>query len=473
MDLEDFRRHAHELVDWMADYFGGVEEMPVLPRVNPGEILAELPAGPPEKGESFERIMEDFKSVILPGITHWQSPNYFAYFNANNSFPSILAEMLTATLGVQCMSWITSPAATELEERVMQWLGEMIGLPREFTGVIQDSASSATLSSLLTAREKASDCKVNRQGFGDERFTVYCSQEAHSSVEKGVRIAGIGASRLRRIAVDADYAMDPGALDAAIRQDLEEGFHPLAIVAALGTTGSTAIDPLDQVAAISRNYGLWLHVDAAYAGTALLLPAMRWMIKGIEDVDSFVFNPHKWMFTNFDCSAYFVRDADALVNTFTLLPEYLKTPVDGSVKNYRDWGVPLGRRFRALKLWFVIREYGIRGLRDAVANHIRWACEIADRVREATDFELMAPAPLSTVCFRFHPESMEDPGELDDLNQHLMDELNASGKLFLTHTRLGGALTLRLVIGQTRQERRHVMAAWETITKTAHRLNER
>jgi len=441
----------------------------VLPRVNPGDVLAGLPAAPPEKGESFQQIMEDFKQVILPGMTHWQSPNYFAYFNANNSFPSILAEMLTATLGAQCMSWITSPAATELEERVMEWLREMIGLPVEFTGVIQDSASSATLCSLLTAREKASGRVINHHGFKCERFTVYCSREAHSSVEKGVRIAGIGASRLRRIAVDANQAMDASALERAIQSDLEEGYHPLAVVAALGTTGSTAIDPLDRIAAICRKHGLWLHVDAAYAGTALLLPSMRWMIKGIEGVDSFVFNPHKWMFTNFDCSAYFVRDADALVHTFTLLPEYLKTRVDGSVKNYRDWGIQLGRRFRALKLWFVIRDFGVQGLRDTVANHIRWAGEVADRIRQAPDFELMAPTPLATICFRFHPEGVDDPGELDRLNRDLMDQLNASGKLFLTHTRLGGTLTLRLVVGQTRQERRHVTAAWETIAETARR----
>jgi len=470
MDLESFRRHAHELVDWMADYFEKVEDMPVLPRVTPGEIIAGLPSDPPEEGEPFDLIMEDFKSVILPGMTHWQSPKYFAYFNANNSFPSILAEMLTATLGAQCMSWITSPAATELEERVMEWLRNMIGLPGDFTGVIQDSASSATLCSLLTAREKASGRAINHHGFSGERFTVYCSREAHSSVEKDVRIAGFGSHRLRRIAVDENYAMDPLALDAAVRRDLEEGYHPLAVVAALGTTGSTAIDPLDTVAAVCRRYGLWLHVDAAYAGTSLLLPAMRWMLKGIEAVDSFVFNPHKWMFTNFDCSAYFVRDADALVHTFTLLPEYLKTRVDGSVKNYRDWGIQLGRRFRALKLWFVIREFGVQGLRDTVARHIRWAGEVADLVLQTPDFELMAPVPLATVCFRYHPEGVDDPGELDKLNQDLMGQLNASGKLFLTHTRLKGKLTLRLVVGQTRQERRHVMTAWEAVTGTARRL---
>ncbi|MBN1196710.1 MAG: aspartate aminotransferase family protein [Candidatus Aminicenantes bacterium] len=469
MDVETFRRYAHELVDWMADYARNVEDLPVLAKVSPGDILSRLAPSPPEQGEPFERIMADFDSIIMPGMTHWQSPNYFAYFNANNSFPSILAEMLTATLGAQCMSWITSPAATELEERVMEWLRDMIGLPREFVGVIQDSASTATLCSLLTAREKASGHAINRHGYSGERFTVYCSREAHSSIEKDVRIAGIGSQRLRRIALDNNYAMDPSALDAAVRRDMEEGYHPLAVVAALGTTGSTAIDPLDTIAAVCRRYGLWLHVDAAYAGTALVLPSMRWMLKGIEAVDSFVFNPHKWMFTNFDCSAYFVRDADALVNTFTLLPEYLKTRVDGSVKNYRDWGIQLGRRFRALKLWFVIREFGVQGLREAVSNHIRWAGEVADLIRPEPDFELMAPTPLATVCFRYHPEGVNDSSELEQLNQRLMDELNASGKIFLTHTRLDGKLTLRLVVGQTRQERRHVTAAWDAIRRTARK----
>ncbi|MDY0297530.1 MAG: aminotransferase class I/II-fold pyridoxal phosphate-dependent enzyme [Acidobacteriota bacterium] len=467
MDVESFRRYAHELVDWMADYAANVENLPVMSGVAPGETLSRLDSAPPEQGEPFERIMADFESVIMPGMTHWQSPNYFAYFNANNSFPSILAEMLTATLGAQCMSWVTSPAATELEERVMEWLREMIGLPREFTGVIQDSASTATLCALLTAREKASGWAINRHGFCKEQFTVYCSREAHSSIEKDVRIAGIGSHRLRRIALNEDFAMDPAALEAAVNADIDEGYKPLAVVAALGTTGSTAIDPLDAIAAVCRRHGLWLHVDAAYAGTALILPSMRWMLKGIEAVDSFVFNPHKWMFTNFDCSAYFVRDPNALVNTFTLLPEYLKTSVDGSVTNYRDWGIQLGRRFRALKLWFVIREYGVQGLRETVASHIRWAGEIADDIRREADFELMAPTPLATVCFRYHPQGVDDAEKLDQINQRLMDALNTSGKLFLTHTKLNGKMTLRLVVGQTRQERRHVVAAWEIIKRTA------
>ena len=470
MNLDEFRKHGHELVDWMADYFARVEEMPVMAQVEPGEILSQLPLTPPEKGESFTTIMKDFQEVILPGITHWQSPNYFAYFNANNSFPSVLAEMLTATLGAQCMSWITSPAATELEDRVMDWLRDMIGLPEAFTGVIEDSASTATLCALLTAREKASGRVVNAQGFGGERFTVYCSSEAHSSVEKGVRIAGIGSRNLRRIRVDENYAMDARALENAIRMDISEGYRPLAVVAALGTTGSTAIDPLDSVAAVCKRHGLWLHVDAAYAGTALLLPSMRWMLKGIEAVDSFVFNPHKWMFTNFDCSAYFVRDADALMHTFTLLPEYLKTRVDGNVKNYRDWGIQLGRRFRALKLWFVIREFGVEGLRDTVTRHIRWAGELADTLREEADFELMAPTPLATLCFRYHPKEVDAPLALDELNQRLLDTLNGSGRIFLTHTRLRGRMTLRLVIGQTRQEKHHVTRAWETIRDTARGL---
>ena len=342
MKIAEFRSHAHELVDWMADYLEHIEQRPVKPAVAPGDILGKLPSLPPVDPEDFHRIFGDFTEIILPGMTHWQHPSFFAYFPANSSPPSILAEMLTATMGDQCMSWATSPAATELEERVMEWLRGMIGLPDTFTGVIEDTASTATLCALLSARERASAYRINADGFpAGGRFTVYCSTEAHSSIEKGVKIAGLGKSSLRTIPVDATYAMNVDALERAIAADLKEGCTPLCVVAAIGTTGSTAIDPLRPIAEICRKHNLWLHVDAAYAGTALLLPEMRWMIDGIELVDSFVFNPHKWMFTNFDCSAYFVADQEALVKTFEILPEYLKTAEGTRVRNYRDWGIQL------------------------------------------------------------------------------------------------------------------------------------
>ena len=471
MKIAEFRSHAHELVDWMADYLEHIEQRPVKPAVAPGDILGKLPSLPPVDPEDFHRIFGDFTEIILPGMTHWQHPSFFAYFPANSSPPSILAEMLTATMGAQCMSWATSPAATELEERVMEWLRGMIGLPDTFTGVIEDTASTATLCALLSARERASAYRINADGFTEGvRFTVYCSTEAHSSIEKGVKIAGLGKNSLRTIPVNETYAMNVDALERAITADLKEGCRPLCVVAAIGTTGSTAIDPLRPIAEICRKHNLWLHVDAAYAGTALLLPEMRWMIDGIELVDSFVFNPHKWMFTNFDCSAYFVADQEALVKTFEILPEYLKTAEGTRVRNYRDWGIQLGRRFRALKLWFVIRTYGVSGLQEMVRTHIELARSFAENVRETADFEILAPVPLATVCFRYHPRGVGDESRLNSLNSALMDRLNAGGRLYLTHTKLGGRVALRLVVGQTQVAQRHVAEAWSLITSTARDL---
>jgi aromatic-L-amino-acid decarboxylase len=468
MKDEEFRKYAHELVDWMADYMEQVESYPVKPGIKPGAISHQLPGHPPAGGESFAAIFDDFRKTIVPGMTHWQHPSFFGYFPANTSAPSVLAEMLTATLGAQCMSWATSPAATELEERVMEWLREMIGIPGGFTGVIQDTASTATLCSLLTAREARSDYAINGRGFGTAyRFTVYCSTEAHSSIEKAVKIAGIGKESLRKIPVDAGYAMIPEALEEAISADIAAGCAPLCVVAALGTTGSTAIDPLRSIGEICRRHGIWLHVDAALAGTALVLPELRWMIEGIEAVDTFVFNPHKWMFTNFDCSAYFVKDPGALVRTFEILPEYLKTPEGDRVNNYRDWGIPMGRRFRALKLWFVIRSFGVTGIQEKVRYHLRLTQELAAKIRGAEDFEILAPVPLNTICFRFKPRHLTCEEELNRLNADLMHRLNATGKVFLTHTKLHGRFTLRFVIAQTNVEERHVLAAWDMIQHMA------
>lgn len=470
MDLRAFRAHAHEVVDWMADYLEQIESLPVKSPVQPGDILRKLPATPPTGGEPFSALMEDFRSIILPGMTHWQSPSFFAYFPSNASPPSILAEMLAATLGAQCMSWATSPAATELEERVMQWLRQMIGLPEAWAGVIQDTASTSTLTSLLTARERQSGFSVNRSGFtNSERFTAYCSEEAHSSVEKAVRIAGLGREHLRKIPVDQNYAMRPEALALAIRRDLDAGYTPLWVVAALGTTGSGAVDPLEEIGNLCCDYKIWLHVDAAYAGTALILPEHRSILHGIGHADSFVFNPHKWMFTNFDCSAYFVKDRDSLIRTFEILPEYLKTHEPDPVNNYRDWGIQLGRRFRALKLWFVIRSYGVEGLRALVRHHCSLAAELAEVIRREPSFALLAPVRFSLVCFRYQPPGLSED-RLNELNMQLMERLNATGKLYLSHTKLNGTTSLRLVLSQTRVEQRHVDDAWALIRQTAHTL---
>ena len=473
MENSEFRRYAHDVVDWMADYLENVASYPVKPQVTPNEILDKLPMSPPKCAENFESLFRDFRDIIVPGMTHWQHPSFFAYFPANNSSPSILAEMLTAAMGAQCMSWATSPAATELEERVMEWVRDMIGLPPAFTGVIQDTASTATLCSILTAREARSHFAINEEGFSREhRFTVYCSTEAHSSIEKGTKIAGIGKNSLRKVAVDERFAMRPEALEKAIVADIGKGLVPLCVVAAIGTTGSTAIDPLKQIGEICRRHNLWLHVDAALAGSALVLPETRWMLEGIEFADTFVFNPHKWMFTNFDCSAYFVRDPGALIRTFEILPEYLKTPEGERVNNYRDWGIQLGRRFRALKLWFVIRSYGVEGLQAKIRDHMRMAQELSETIRRDPDFEVLAPVPLNTVCFRFRPSRLSDEEALNRANANLMERLNHTGRLFLTHTKLNGQYALRFVVGQTTVQQHHVDEAWDLIAKTARELND-
>jgi aromatic-L-amino-acid decarboxylase len=470
MNPDEFRRHAHQLVDWMADYLRDVRTYPVKSQVAPRQIIEALPAHPPNFSEPFADIFADFERIIMPGVTHWQHPSFFGYFPANSSPPSVLAEMLTATLGAQCMIWQTSPAAAELEERVMRWLGEMIGLPTSFEGVIQDTASTATLCSILTAREKVSNYAVNARGFdGGEKYTLYCSTETHSSIEKAVKIAGLGKDKLRKIPVDNTNALIPAELERMIPQDIATGFRPLCVVATFGTTGSLAIDPIRAIGEICRRHKIWLHVDAAMAGTALILPEFRRLADGIEYADTFVFNPHKWMLTNFDCSAYFVRDREALVRTFEILPEYLKTAEGNRVNNYRDWGIPLGRRFRALKLWFVIRSYGVAGLQAIIRRHIELAQALAKRIESTADFEILAPSPLNLICFRYHPKGVDDTAKLNQLNEQLENTLNSTGQLFLTHTKLGAAYALRLVIGQTQVTEDDVERAWGLIQSTARR----
>jgi aromatic-L-amino-acid decarboxylase len=465
MHPDEFRAHAHRLVDWMADYLDAGDSYRVVPDVAPGEIAARLPAAAPETGEPFDAIMADFERVIVPGMTHWNLPGWFAYFPGNNSPPSILAEMLTATLGAQCMSWQTSPAATELEQVTMNWLRQMIGLPEEFTGVIQDTASTATLVALISARERATSHAwgLRGPGQGQPALAVYASAEAHSSVAKGVRLAGYGSERLRLIPVDQEFALRPDALEAAIDADRAAGIRPACVVATVGTTSSTAVDPVRAVAAICRNHGAWLHVDAAYAGSAAILPERRAHFDGIELADSFVLNPHKWLLTNFDCTAYYVRDVETLLRTFGATPEYLRTPHDARVVNYRDWGIQLGRRFRALKLWFVLRSFGVEGLRAMLRKHIALAQEFRSWIEAEPGFEVLAPAPFGLVCFRHRPEGLADGAELDAHNRALLERVNASGTAYLTHTSLGGRFALRLVVGQWRTERSDVERAWRTI----------
>lgn len=471
MNSDEFRRHGHAFVDWMADYLDNVEQYPVKAQVAPGEIAAQLPASPPEQPEDMAEIFRDFERVIVPGLTHWQHPSFFAYFPANNSRPSVLAEMLTAALGTQGMIWETSPAATELETRVMDWLRQITGLGDGWTGVIQDTASTAILCAILTAREQATDYGINEHGFGaEDRLTAYCSGETHSATEKNAKIAGLGRENVRKIAVDDSFAIIPAKLEKAIEADKAEGRRPAIVVASLGTTGAGGFDPLRPIGEICRRHNIWLHVDAAWAGSALVLPEQRWMIDGIEHVDSFVFNPHKWLFTNFDCSAYFVRDPDALIRTFSILPEFLKHAEHGRAIDYRDWHVQLGRRFRALKLWFVLRNFGVAGLKERVAAHIALAQELAGQMAAEPDFEILAPARLALFCFRYRPTDVDDEAEIERLNKQLLQALNESGALYLTQAIVAGKYAIRFSIGQTETQRRHVQAAWDRIRDTARSL---
>jgi len=473
MTPDEFRRWGKELVDWIADFRERVEELPVCSQVAPGEIRSKLPDAAPEAGEPFERVIEDLNRIVLPGITHWQSPSFFAYFPSNASLPSVLGDLVSTGLGVQGMLWSTSPACTELETHVLDWLVPALGLPEAFLstagggGVIQDSASSATLCALLAARERATGFAATTEGT-PANLTVYTSTQAHSSVEKAVRIAGLGTASMRLIETDDQFRMRPDALAAAIEEDLAAGRVPAFVSATVGTTSSLAIDPIaeiaDVLARLPEDRRPWLHVDAAMAGTAAICPEMRSIHEGLERVDSYCFNPHKWMFTAFDCDCFWVRDRSVLVRALSVLPEYLRNTAteSGKVIDYRDWQIPLGRRFRSLKLWFVLRWYGLDGIRHHVRRHVELAECFAAWVEEDDRFELAVPRSLNLVCFRLCGG--------DEDNERLLERLNATGALYLTHTRLGDRYVLRMSIGQTWTEERHVRDAWDRIREVAGRL---
>ena len=469
MDAEEFRKNAYAVVDWIADYYKRIEEFPVLSQVRPGEIRAALPRECPQNGEPFEEVLRDVEKIILPGVTHWQSPNFFAFFPSNASGPGILGEFLSAGLNVQGMLWAAGPTCTELETHVLDWLVPALGLPDKFLststggGVIQDTASSASLCALLAARERVTNFQSNRTGMPG-KLVAYTSAQAHSSIEKAAQIAGIGRDNLRLVDVDENFAMRPDALALAIQNDRTAGLTPFFVCATVGTTSSNAIDPLPQIGPICREHGIWLHVDAAMSGTAALCPEFRHIHNGVEYADSYCFNPHKWMFTNFDCDCFYVADRKALIQTLSVVPEYLRNQAteSGAVIDYRDWHIPLGRRFRSLKLWFVLRHYGIEGLQFHIREHVRLAQQLAVWVKEDPRFELAVEPPLNLVCFRLRAG--------DEQNQKLMDTLNRSGDLYLTHTKLNGRLTLRLCVGQTNTTERHVRKAWVRIQEEAFRL---
>lgn len=469
MNTEEFRHYGHLCIDWLADFFEHIKDLPVTPALKPGDIKKSLPDQAPELGESMDVIFDDFLKKILPGMTHWQHPRWFAYFPANNSPESVLGELLSAGLGAQCMIWQTSPAAEELEEQVMDWLKKMLHLPSEMRGVIQDTASTATLCALIAAREKKSDYAINERGFSDNKFIVYTSTESHSSLEKGAKIAGFGKNNIRLIPVDDSYAMKAEEFERQIQHDIECGSIPTCLSATVGTTSSSALDPLAALGPICRKYNIWFHVDAAYAGSAAILPEKRYILDGVEYADSFVFNPHKWLLTNFDCSAFFVRSADDLVRSLAIHPEYLKTGVDAEVNNYRDWGIQLGRRFRALKLWFVLRSYGTEGLQQMLRSHIQWAGQVKEWIEKDDRFQLLAPVPLSLVCFRYFNERRGDAA-LNTFNERLLKNINKTGKVFMTHTVLRGMYTLRMVIGQRTTTFNDVAETWELIQSETKKL---
>src|SRR6266567_6883 len=469
MDSEAFRRYGHEVVDWMADYLAEVGKYPVLAHIAPGDIRRSLPGQPPIQPEAMETILADFERVIVPGITHWNSPGFMAYFGITGSGPGILGEMLSAALNVNAMLWRTSPAATELEQVTLDWLRQMLGLPSTLFGVINDTASSGTLYALAAAREAIPGLHIRQQGMSGRaavpRLRYYASQEAHSSVEKAGIVLGVGQEGLRKIGVDSEFRMDAAALERAIEEDIAAGWRPFAVVATVGTTSTTSVDPVPQIASVCERYGLWLHVDGAYGGSAAVDPAMRWVLAGCDRADTLIVNPHKWLFTPIDCSVFYTRKPDVVKAAFSLIPEYLRNAESAGdeVPNLMDYGTSLGRRFRSLKLWMIMRYFGQAGLAARIHEHIRLAQLVARWIDESPHFERLAPAPFSTVCFRAHPRGMDDEAQLDALNERIMNRINSVGHFFLSHTKLHGKFTIRIAIGNLRTTEQDIRNLWEEL----------
>jgi aromatic-L-amino-acid decarboxylase len=470
---EEFRKWGYELVDWIADYFSHPERYPVLAQVDPGDVRSKLPTSPPEQGEAIEEIFHDFQQRILPGITHWNHPSFFAYFSITGSSPGVLGELLTSALNVNAMLWRTSPAATELEETVLDWLRQMLGLPEGLFGIVYDTASISTLCALAAAREAVPGLEAREKGLAGRpdtpRLRLYTSEQTHSSVDKGAILIGIGKEGIRKIPTDNEFRMDPQALGRAIREDIETDWTPFCVAATVGTTSTTSVDPVSAIADICESYGVWLHVDAAYGGSAAILPEMRWVLEGCERADSIVVNPHKWLFTPIDFSACYTRRPAILKQAFSLVPEYLKTVEGESVTNYMDYGIQLGRRFRALKLWMVVRYFGRKGLEDRIRQHIRLARDLASWIDEDPDYKRLAPVPFSTVCFRACPAGVAEE-DLDGLNEELLDAVNRTGKVFLSHTRLRDRFSLRMAIGNLRTTEEHVREAWALLKQELGKL---
>ncbi len=471
MDPDMFRHYGYQVVDRIADYLARPDRYDVLPGIEPGDVAAQVADHPPERPESMDAILADYDRFIVPGTTHWNHPGFFAYFGITGSGPGILGEMLAAALNVNAMVWRSGPAQTELEDEVLGWLLQLLGLPDDFDGTITDTASSSTLYALAAAREAAEELAIRERGMAGRDdlppLRVYCSEEAHSSVDKAVITLGMGLENVVRVATDDEFRMDPGALETAIAADRAAGMRPLAIVPTVGTTGVTAVDPVDALADIAEREGLWLHVDAAYGGSAGAVPELRWVLDGVERADSVVVNPHKWLFTPIDCSALYTRHPDVLRRAFSLTPEYLRTAEEGRVKNLMDYGVSLGRRFRALKLWFVMRWFGTLGIADRIREHCALARRLAGWIDEDDAWDRLAPVPFSVVAFRHHPDGMDDEAALERHNTAILDRVNGTGEVFLSHTKVRGRYAIRVAIGNLRTTELHVMRAWTLLREAA------
>ncbi len=470
MPEEEFKKYGHELIEWAAKYLNGVESFPVLPDIKPGELKSKLPLNAPAEGEEMEKIIADLDRLILPATTHWQHPNFMAYFNSTASGPGILGEMLSAAFNVNAMVWKSAPASTELEETVLIWFRKLMNLPEEFKGIIYDTASVSTMHAIAAARESAGfDIRKNGMS-GVPKLKLYCSEHAHSSVDKGALTLGIGLEGIRKIKSDSEFRMIPAELEKAIKDDRANGAVPFCVVATIGTTSSTSVDPVDEIAKICEREKIWLHVDGAHAGVTAMLPEMKKHFNGLDRADSFVVNPHKWLFVPVDLSILYTRKPEIIKKAFSLIPEYLKTAEDGVVENYMDYGIQLGRRFRSLKFWFILRYFGVEGLRSRLREHIRLGRLFAKWIDEDSRFERLAPAPFSTVCFRAKPGGNNDEKALDELNEKLLNNVNSTGKVFITHTKLNGKFTIRLVVSGLRTEEKHVMLAWNVIKENLELL---
>ncbi|MFH0991735.1 MAG: pyridoxal-dependent decarboxylase [bacterium] len=476
MPTEEFRSSGHDVIDWVSDYFDRLEELPVLPTVKPGQIKNSLPQSPPLQGQRMEEILADIDPLIMPGMTHWNHPRFFAYFTSSASSPGILADIYSAAFSVNGMIWQTGPVVTELEQVTLSWLRQMIGLPEEYWGIIYDTASISTMHAFVAAREQAGDLHIREQGMSGRtdlpKLRMYASEFAHSSIDKAAITLGFGLDGVRKIPVDDSFQMIPEALEEAIQEDRRRGIRPFCVTATVGTTSCTSIDPVPRIADICESENLWLHVDAAHGGTAAIIPEMQYILNGCNRADSLVINPHKWMAVPVDLSAFYTRKPAVLKQAFSLIPEYLRTQADSEVENLMDYGLQLGRRFRALKLWFVIRYFGWEGLAARFREHIRLAREAASWIKNDPEFELMAPVPLSTICFRAHPKDIQSETELNAFNERLMHTVNKTGKAYLSHTKLKGDYVIRLVVSHLRVREEDVRSVWHIIKEEAEKQKQ-